>query len=122
MCAKPVDIIVCGQKLMLPFDDGSIWELDLADADNQSILGLNYMHDFTGIDMPARQVSALDFISLAKVEHVIFGDVQGSLVILKDKRPVFFDRQFSTKLISLKWTSTSLHFASLTTDGLLRLC
>lgn len=81
---------------MVAFDDGSIWELDTDDTDNQTILGLAFMRDFAGAEVNASKVSALDHAAIGKTDYVLFGDILGTLSILKDKRPVFFDRHFSS--------------------------
>lgn len=94
------------------------------------------MHDFIGSEVSPKQVNTVDLMYVnqksgrratsfaAKVsEYLIFGDIRGSLAVLKDKRPQFFDLNFSAhQIASLRWLSANLQFAVLTTDGLLKLC
>ena len=40
---KPLDILLCNlTRFVIPFSDGSIWDIDFKDPDNQSLVGHNY--------------------------------------------------------------------------------
>jgi hypothetical protein len=116
---KPTDLLTSNSKVMVPFNDGSIWEIDLKDG-SQQVVGLRFMTSYTG-DVPAKQINALDFMSVGSpqtssaTKFIIFGDVRGSLAVLKNTLPQFFELQFSNhKIASLKWLTKDLQFAAIT--------
>lgn len=39
----PIDILlVSSSRVLVPFNDGSIWDVDFSDPDNQHLIGLKY--------------------------------------------------------------------------------
>ena len=48
-------MIVCGSsRVMIPFSDGSIWEVDFKQQDIQQLFGIKYMQDFVGSEVQAQ--------------------------------------------------------------------
>ena len=40
---QPVDILLCSaSRIVVPFNDGSIWDVDFKDPDNQHLVGVKY--------------------------------------------------------------------------------
>ena len=56
------------------------------------------------------------------VMFIVYGDSHGNLILLKSSQPVFHDQFSNNQISALKMLNTSLDFAILTSDGVLKLC